>query len=220
LAEGPRNFGQVTNTRVRLLDGIPFEKSFRMDMEVWHWRPVQIAYAATTYWYGLPGASGNWGPAPEATKVYRLEPPKPPKVKGAIEGEILKILERTGGETTVQSGSQFNWSDHKQLWWRDGKPGDKLVLELPVAAAGKYRLLANLTKAIDYGIVRLALDGEPLGEPIDLINDGVVNQAFPLGTRQLTAGTHQLVVEIVGTNPKAVKRYMFGVDYLKLDPAD
>ena len=220
LAGGPRNSGQVTNTRVRLLDGIPFRKSFRMDMEVWHWRAVEVAYAATTYWYALPGASGNWGPAPEATKVYRLEPPKPPKVKGAIEGETLKILERTGGTTTVQSGSQFNWSDHKQLWWREGKPGDKLVLELPVASAGKYRLVANLTKAIDYGIVQLSLDGEPLGEPIDLINDGVIHKVFPLGTHQLTAGAHQLVVEIVGINPKAVKRYMFGLDYLKLDPAD
>ncbi|HYW80360.1 MAG TPA: glycoside hydrolase family 172 protein, partial [Thermoguttaceae bacterium] len=65
LAEGPRNQGHVTNTRVRLLDGIPFTKQFRFDMEVWHWVPVNVVYAATTHWYGMPGAKGNYGPMPE-----------------------------------------------------------------------------------------------------------------------------------------------------------
>ena len=220
LAEGPRNAGNVTNTRVRLLDGVPFTKSLKMDMEVWHWQPVTVAYAATTYWYGLPGATSNRGPAPEMARVFRPERPKPPKVEGAVEGEDLKIVEKTGdGTTEVQSGAGFKWSGHKQIWWRDGKPGDKLVLSLPVEKAGKYRLVANLTKAIDYGIVQLSLDDDPLGEPIDLLNDGVVAKRHQLGTHQLSAGEHKLTVEITGANPDAVKRHMFGLDYLKLEPA-
>ena len=221
LAEGPRNAGNVTNTRVRLLDGIPFTKSVKMDMEIWHWRPCTVAYAATTYWYGLPGATSNRGPAPEMARVFRPEAPKPPKVEGALEGEELKIVEKTGeGKTMLQSGASYKWSGHKQIWWIDGKPGDKLVLALPVKKAGKYALAANLTKAIDYGIVQLSLDGKPLGEPIDLINDGVVTRLYKLGTHQLAAGESKLTVEITGANPEAVKRHMFGLDYLKLDPAD
>ena len=221
LAEGPRNAGNITNTRVRLLDGIPFTKSLKMDMEVWHWQACTVAYAATTYWYGLPGATSNRGPAAEMAKVFRPEMPKPPKVEGAIEGEDLKIVEKTGdGKTLVQSGPQFKWSGHKQLWWQYGKPGDKLVLVLPVEKAGKYRLIAKLTKAIDYGIMQLSLDDKPLGEPIDLINDGVLTKLYELGTHQLTAGQHRLTVEITGSNPDALKRYMFGLDYLKLEPAD
>ena len=38
------------------------------------------------------------------------------------------------------------------------KPGDRLVLEFPVAKAGRYKVSANLTKAVDYGIVKA--DGE------------------------------------------------------------
>jgi len=68
LAEGPANRGHVTNTRVRLLDGIPFTKDFRFDMEVWHWRPVEVAYAATTYWYGRPGAKATVAPMSEEAK--------------------------------------------------------------------------------------------------------------------------------------------------------
>ena len=220
LAEGPQNKGHVTNTRVRLLDGIPFTKDFRFDMEVWHWRPVNVAYAATTYWYGLPGAKGNCDPMPEMARVIVAEGPKPLKVEGAIEGETLKILEKTGGMTEIQDLAQFRWSDDKQIWWRNGKPGDKLVLAFQVEKAGTYALSAALTKAIDYGIVRLYLDDKPLGEPLDLINNGVISKVFPLGKHQLSAGQHTFTAEIVGSNPEAVPRRMFGLDYLKLDPAE
>jgi hypothetical protein len=37
-----------------------------------------------------------------------------------------------------------------------------------------------------------------------------------LGTHQLAAGDHTLTVEIVGTNPKAVPAYMFGLDQVLL----
>jgi len=80
-AEGPRNFGNVTNTRVRLLDAIPFDKSFRFDMEVWHWVKTTVDYAATTYWYGRPGAKPTVNPMPEEAqqpvKYDRSAPSKP-----------------------------------------------------------------------------------------------------------------------------------------------
>ena len=34
--------------------------------------------------------------------------------------------------------------------------------------------------------------------------------------RELAAGEHQLSVEIVGAHPRAVKAYMFGLDYVRL----
>ena len=220
LAQGPGNQGHVTNTRVRLLDGIPFTQSLKFDMEVWHWRATQVAYAATTHWYGLPGARGNFGPDPEMAKVFVPEGPKPRKVEGAIEGEDLKVVEMTGGEREIQDIPQFNWSGWKQIWWKHAKSGDRLVLELPVEKAGTYRLSASLTKAVDYGIAQLSLDGKPLGEPIDFFHDGVVNQVYALGTHQLDTGSHKLSIEITGSYPKAAESHMFGIDYLKLDPVE
>ncbi len=218
--DGPGNRGHATNNRVRLLDGIPFTTAFRFDMEVWHWAQVEMPYAVATYWYGAPGAKGNYGPAPEQAVVHRPQPPKPRVVEGAIEGEDLKIVDKTDGETEIQDIPAHKWSGNRQLWWRDAQPGDKLTLSLPVEKAGRYKLAAAFTLAIDYGVVRLTLDGKPLGEPVDFFHDGVIWKVFNLGTHDLAAGQHRLTAEITGSNPAAVKRHMFGVDYFKLDAAE
>ncbi len=43
----------------------------------------------------------------------------------------MKIAAKTGGITETQTESR--WSGSKQLWWRDGRAGDKLELVLPAA---------------------------------------------------------------------------------------
>ena len=81
------------------------------------------------------------------------------------------------------------------------------------------KVSAVLTKAVDYGIVQLYLDGKKLGGPIDLFNNGVIriDPPVPLGAHELTEGKHKLTVEIVEANEKAVKAYMFGIDERKLE---
>ena len=86
--------------------------------------------------------------------------------------------------------------------------------------AGAYDVSVVLTKARDYGIVQFYLDGKKVGEPIDLYNPEVIpTEPIPLGTHDLTEGEHKLTVEIVGANPKAIKSYMFGLDYIIFKPA-
>jgi len=218
-ADGPRNFGRVTNTRSRSLDAIPFHTSLRFDLELWHWEKTTMAYATTTYWYARPGATCNIQPDPEeAAKGPAPVPSLWKDVPGAIEGEGLKIRRVTGGTTEVQFIPQFGWSGGRQLWWRDGKVGDTLEIEVPVDKAGRRVLKVQLTKAPDYGIVQLSWDGRKVGPAIDLYHTGVVTSGeIELGTFALEAGTHVLGVEIVGTNPKAIARHMFGLDYLKLE---
>lgn len=63
--DGNNKPGFVTVTRSRILDGIPFEKSLKFDMEIWHWAHTRVTYAATTYWYALPGGKSNHGPMDE-----------------------------------------------------------------------------------------------------------------------------------------------------------
>ncbi len=141
-------------------------------------------------------------------------------VAPAEQAVTLRVVEKTGGVTDIQHITQHNWSGDRQLWWRDAKPGDKLTFALPVAQAGKYAVVANLTKAVDYGIVQFHLDGEKLGEPLDLYSNGVVTTGpKAIGERTLDAGEHKLTIEITGANPAAVKRHMFGLDYLKLEAA-
>ncbi len=57
--------GYSTETRTRVLDGMPFGESLQVDMEIWHWWDCRMDYGVATYWYGLPGAESNHQPLPE-----------------------------------------------------------------------------------------------------------------------------------------------------------
>lgn len=168
-----------------------------------------VAYLASPAQVPLPG-EGPW-----------LDP-RTGKVAGALEGEALKVQSLSRGNAGSQPMGAFTlskWSGNSQLWWTGGKPQDRLLLEIPVENAGEYDLFAVMTKAIDYGIVRISIDDHPATEPIDCFNNGVVTTpVISLGQHTLTAGLHRVTVEITGANPKAVKGYMFGLDYLALTP--
>ena len=133
----------------------------------------------------------------------------------------MKILAKTGGAANSQKMTNFSkgkWSGSDQLWWVGKEIGAKLDLELPVAQNGNYDLELVLTKARDYGIVQIMLDGKRLGGPIDLFNtpDVITTGVLSFEKNQLKKGNHKLSLEIVGSNPKAVKSYMVGLDYVQL----
>jgi hypothetical protein len=214
------NRGHVSVNRWHITDNIPFQKSFEGAIEKYYPNSKPTLYAATAYWYQAAGDTDRYGPVPVDQRKGYWGPVEVVKVKGALEGEELQILKKTAGNAAPQDMSGFgsDWSNESHLWWTDAKPGDTLELAVPVEKAGSYRLEMQLTKAIDYGIVQLSLDGKKLGGPIDLFNNGVVaTGVLDMGTHELSRGQHVLKVEIVSANEKAVKSYMFGLDYVKLE---
>jgi hypothetical protein len=193
------------------------EKSFNFDMELWHWSDCKVNMAVTDYYYAVPGAKDTFKPlTAEQLAVRSMLARVPPKVAGALEGEKMKIVKKTG---TVELQNWKDGSDGVHMWWRDGKPDDELVLGFDVPKAGKYEVVGRFLKAVDYGIVPLSVNGEKAGQPIDLYNEGVVlSPVISLGTFELKEGENQLSAVIIGANEKAEKKYMFGLDYLILKP--
>jgi hypothetical protein len=178
-----------------------------------------VNLAVVAYYYGLPGARDTFPPIKPEQLVLRPVPEMQIyKAAGAIEGEKMKIFKRTG---TVEPQEWEGDSGGQHLWWRSGqKPGDELLLGFDVPKAGKYRVLGRFVKAIDYGILQLAINGEKAGGPVDFFNQGVVlTQEVLLGTFELREGQNQLSATVTGANEKAQKAYMFGLDYLVLKPA-
>ena len=57
--------GHNVLTRTRNLDGIPFQRSLQMDMDIMPWKSSKLDYASATYWYAFPGATANVPPNPE-----------------------------------------------------------------------------------------------------------------------------------------------------------
>jgi putative heme-binding domain-containing protein len=145
------------------------------------------------------------------------------KVVDAIEGEAMKVIEKSRGAAQGQGMQGFSadrWSGNDQLWWTGAQPNDTLSLEFEVAKAGSYEPQIVLTKARDYAIVQLFLDDTPLGDPIDGFNtpEVVTTGVLKFASREIKEGTHILKVKILGKHPEAVPGYMVGIDFLKLAP--
>ena len=143
------------------------------------------------------------------------------RAAGTIEGESMRVLKVSAGKTAEQDMKPFpkdRWSGDRQLFWTGGKPGETLTLELDVPATGKYVVSAVTTMASDYAVVQFGLGGKPLGKPLDLYHapDVVTSGVLTLGEAELKEGSHHLTVTITGANPVAVRRYMFGLDYVAL----
>lgn len=148
--------------------------------------------------------------------------PETKKTPNAIEGESMKIVGKSGGRAASQPMGNFakdNWSGQSQLWWTGAKPGDTLALAVPVPQTGRYDVEVVLTRARDYGIVQLSLDGSPLGGPIDLYDPEVVTTGvltFP--DILMKKGEKALTIKVTGANPQAAKSFMVGLDYIRLVP--
>jgi hypothetical protein len=143
------------------------------------------------------------------------------RIAGALEAEGLTILRATAGKARAQAMGSFKagqWSGGEQLFWSGAKPGDQLDLEFSLSNAGTFDVAGVLTKARDYATVQLLLDGEPLGEPMDLYAqpDVITTGELAWGQRKLAAGKHRLSIRVEGANDAAVKSYMVGLDYIRL----
>jgi hypothetical protein len=206
------NQGHQSVLRWQIADNVPFHTSFEACIEKYH-RTEEwgTQYACTACWYLSPDGVDPYGPAPvDQRRDYYV---RPPWVAGGFQ-----VLGEPNGNVQTQGMAGFSlgtWKNNDQLWWTGAKPGDVLEVVVPVKKSGTFDVSVVLTKARDYGIVQLYLDGKKAGASVDLYNPEVVStDPIPIGTHALAEGDHTLGVEILGANEKAVKSYMFGLDYV------
>jgi hypothetical protein len=143
------------------------------------------------------------------------------QVPGALEAEALTVTAVSDGVICERQGwSGSNLSGGKHLWVQARQPGDLIELEVPAPRPGAWRVQAYLTRSWDYGIIQLAVDGHPAGEPFDaLAPDVVVEGPVDLGVHELGERC-TLRATVVGTSPGSkAPHYYFGIDCLVLEPA-
>lgn len=93
------------------------------------------------------------------------------------------------------------------------KIGDSITITGDVPMDGIYRIDTCYKKSSDRATVQLAVDGKPLGTPLDM-NKG--NGTFPIvssGETALTKGTHEFTYTVTG---KTGKLYILPLDYVYL----
>ncbi|MGQ0560529.1 MAG: DUF2961 domain-containing protein [Gemmatimonadota bacterium] len=212
--------GRISTYRWHIEDPIPFRKRMRFEIEHGGTNDMPgVEYASVAFWYQThPHAAFPHLPESRVPLAAIAAP--------AIEAEAL--IDRahvSGGRLQVQEMGGFSgaWSGDKQLWWVLAKPGDRLTLPLVVEQAGAYELLGFFTRAQDYGIIRVLVNGQPVGPLVDGYAPRVeATGPLSLGDVQLRAGTNSLVIELVGKDARSfgyAQGYLVGIDGLLLRPA-
>jgi len=131
--------------------------------------------------------------------------------------EMIPPVEATALVVTQLDCCNVQWSKGKQILMYASHMGDHMTLEFDVPIAGTWNLDVLLTKAPDFGIYQLSVDGINAGLPFDLFNPAgvsIIRQAF--GALELTAGKHTITFTLVDKHPNA-SNYLIGLDQFILE---
>lgn len=221
VGDGSFHPGLSVNMRFRALDAIPFQTGINSNIEMWHWIKCKVNYAQSAFWYAKPGFTSNDQPDTERVKIpvamHRTDIYKPVVDEtGKIEGEFLEVMTCNSGTASAQSGN-FGWSRDSQLWWRNAETGSELISKFILTKTGRFKVYANLTKAVDYGIIQLYINGIAAGPKFDgYLENGVKAFKVDLGTQVLSEGENILSIKIIGANKNAAPGNMAGIDWVQL----
>lgn len=205
--------GRINTYRWHVEDPIPFEERLRFEIEHGGTNDAPgVEYSSVAFWY-------QTHPHPPFPPLPEHRVPLSQLASPAIEAEsLLDRARATGGRLEVQEMSSFGdgWSADAQLWWVEASPGHRLTLPLEVSRAGAYELVGFFTRARDYGVIRLHVNGEPAGALMDGYGSRVgPTGAISFGQVELRAGVNELVVELVGKDVRSAgysDGYLVGID--------
>ena len=207
--------------RTRNLDAIPFERTLKFDMEMLGWRDNKVDYATTIFWYGdatsRPHASSGvddarraWPPCPDDPADFRIA--------GAIEFEILSV-ERKSDRLMVDRQNMAGfpdglWSGQTQLVVYGGDAGDSVTFRLKDIPDGRYALKLFLTRAPDYGRVKLSANGRET--VFDAYAETVtVAEPVTIPDIDVSDGTFTLQAALLDRNPRSLGT-MLGFDCMTM----
>lgn len=117
--------GYTTVSRIRLLDGIPFNTALNVNVEAWL-HDSTVSYSNATYWYARPDAKSNR--KPEENSIKRFLPDYSQQNMEKLPGTIYPDPARNGLTKPEGDGSiKHNGNHLDYLAWRspeDIKPLD------------------------------------------------------------------------------------------------
>jgi hypothetical protein len=152
----------------------------------------------------------------DGSKISEVFPPAKDEV--VVEFESLKITDSSGDSAKPQEmrGYGPSWSGDSQILATTDAEGDYVVVAVPIEKSGTYEISLYLTKADDYGLLQLMVNGEALGEVYDGYDRRVLSSGrLKMGRAFLHEGDNQFRLQVVGKN-KASENYYFGADCIVL----
>ena len=144
---GADSAGFVQNTRLRVLDGIPFRTSLRFDMELWHHLRAVVDYArrltGTCVRAGAAWSNRNEKEAARKVSLHR-EDLVSQKMEITVEAEHMAVVSKSPEDLLNyhHHGIPYRdiWSNNAQLYWHCNRPGNRLTLSFESVLDGEFDL--------------------------------------------------------------------------------
>lgn len=213
--------GRTSAYRWHLSDPIVFEKSIRVTIEHYGWisedetagrkkhsfEEREDDLATTAFWYQT-GKPAYKGPVPDAEE--RVLPVIDLVFPAAA---VIETGGCKGGTGQVQRNLDFYLDG--QLFFTP--KSEFAVVEIPfhVEKKAPRRLLLSMTQAPDYGIWQAALNGIPLGQPLDLYHPQVKALECHLLDFWPDPGDYTLSLKLVGKNKNSDGK-LLGIESVRL----
>lgn len=212
--DGPGTYGNTALCRFHILDDIPFNRSFKLDIENWHWmETIKVHRAAVSYWYSRPGGTDFFAPITAEDAVVVEVPPM--GTPGVHEGEDLLILHSDGGSMPQRDDPRY--SNETYLRWHAHKPGDRITFAFQVKEGGRRHIRIRLARAHDFGTFQFLINDRKVGGPLDCSEgpDGPTEE-ISLGEFDLARGQNTLTAEFIKGRAQR-NDWAFGLDFIRVE---
>lgn len=233
MSADPSDLGvRYTLYRWHIADPIRFRKSIRFTIEHTGWisadetetgeidghveREDDIATVAFWYQIGQPKRFTSLLPLKE--RIF-------PDMDFIVQGKDMIATARTsGGKIELQKG--YDWTGEGQILFLPSDEKPSLELDFTVDKEELRGLVLRFTKAPDYGIYRIFLDGKDVTKledypdwsskgAMDFYDEGIEVKDYYLGSYVLAPGKHTFRFACVGKNPFS-KGKLLGLDSVRL----
>jgi hypothetical protein len=130
---------------------------------------------------------------------------------------LLPATESTDPAVAQGNCCGADWSGATQIWFQASKAPSHFSVHFDVPQDGTYDLSEMYTRAIDYGVHTVAVDGHAVGAPVDGYSPTLIGDTnADLGPVSLARGTHTLTWTVTGKNPSS-SGFFAGIDVVALE---
>jgi hypothetical protein len=230
MSADPDDLGvRYTLYRWHIPDPIRFSRSLRFEIEHTGWITADETasgkveghvereddMATVAFWYQV-------GQPKRFTTLPPLKDRVFPDLDIVIEGrDLLAGVKSADGKVELQPG--YDWTGSGQILFRPAVDDYALELEFDVATDEYRGLVLRFTRADDYGIYRVFLDGKNIADAgqkewlrtMDFYSERLKVGDIYIGSFSLTNGKHVLRFEGAGRNPNS-KGTLLGLDSIRL----
>lgn len=167
-------------------------------------------------WTSALGARADEAlPTAQPSGEHAAAPTLPARLAFDIEGEALtRNAWADRGTVRLQSMREYGsaWSGAAQLRWLPHDAGARLVVNLDVPRAARYRFSLAYAKGPDNADLQVWRDGAPLGDVLHGYAERIEHGGLHvLGECDLERGTHVFEVRVEGRRPES-RGYRVGLD--------